>query len=220
MAQVAETLGCPKQTPGKPNPKDLRQEWPSSRQALGTSSFGDQGCNCGTVDLKPTAHRVPSPQGTDEGSSCVTLESHGPSLGSMSLWAGSLGVTGVSFGIQSLTPASQSLGKESSGTLGDFWEDPYTQGEDHQGHDLESTPCASHVPLSLWSRRPSLPEPSSLQAWVSFYVTRTELQVTQPQGKEQNAPKSHQGRGTPAQKPSPYQATQDSASLASVSPNA
>lgn len=99
MAQVAETLGCP-------NPKDLRQEWPSSRQALGTSSLGDQGCNCGTVDLKPTAHRVPSPQGTDEGSSCVTLESHGPSLGSMSLWAGSLGVTGVSFGIQSLTPTS------------------------------------------------------------------------------------------------------------------
>lgn len=61
VAQVAETMGCPKQTPGKPNPKghtktqrvkDLRQEWPSSHQALRTSSFGVQGCNCGTANLK------------------------------------------------------------------------------------------------------------------------------------------------------------------------
>lgn len=137
---MAETLGCPKQTPGKPNPKDLRQEWPSSHQALGTSSFGDQGCNCGTVDLKPTAHRVPSPQRTDEGSSCVTLESHGPSLGSMSLWAGSLGMTGVSFGIQSLTPASQSLGRESPGTLGDIWEDPTPRGRTTRDMTLSLPP--------------------------------------------------------------------------------
>lgn len=55
---MAKNLGCPEQTPGKPNPrghtdtqwvKDLRQElW-----ALPASGPGDQGCNCGTVNLEP-----------------------------------------------------------------------------------------------------------------------------------------------------------------------
>lgn len=126
-------------------------------------------------------------------------------------------MTGVSYGIQSQTPASQSLGRESPGTLGDFWEDPYPQGETTRDMTLSLSPVP---PSPSGLEDPRLPEPSSLQAWVSFYVTRTELQVTQPQGKEQNAPKSHQGRGTPAQKPSLHQATQGSASLASVSPNA
>lgn len=126
-------------------------------------------------------------------------------------------MTGVSYGIQSQTPAPQSLGRESPETLGDFWEDPYTQGETTRDMTLSLSPVP---PSPSVPEDPRLPEPSSLQVWVSFYVTRTELQVTQPQEKEQNAPKSHQGRGTPAQKPSPHQATQDSASLASVSPNA
>lgn len=95
-----------------------------------------------------TAHRVPSPQGgrcMGPGDRlgfqlCDLVESHCPSLGSMSLWAGSLGMTGVSHGIQSLTPASQSLGRESPETPGDFGKTPTLKGKTTRDMTLSLSP--------------------------------------------------------------------------------
>lgn len=68
-------------------------------------------------------------------------------------------MTGVSYGIQSQTPASQSLGRESPRTLGDFWEDPYTQGETTRDMTLSLSPVAPSPSVPLASKTPAYQSP-------------------------------------------------------------